>query len=218
MERMIHHSVVKLIPLLAAMAIPVAMESFKPHFSSQPKGDVHKAYDLLGRVLSAQEASHFRLKFTSPGDCGSDGRSCFSLRDDPDSGELVVTGTTVSEITAGIGHYLRQMCNVTIGWPRGGGSSLLIPQTWPTIGTKPLIKHRVVPWSYLMNVCTHSYTLVWYDWADWERFIDWLALSGINNILALTGQEEIQYKVFQKLGLSDMDIRTWFNGPAFRKL
>ena len=31
----------------------------------------------------------------------------------------------------------------------------------------------------------------------------------------VTGQEEIQYKVYQKLGLNDSDIRSWFNGPAF---
>lgn len=31
----------------------------------------------------------------------------------------------------------------------------------------------------------------------------------------MTGQEEIQYKVYQKLGLKDEDIRSWFNGPAF---
>ena len=27
-------------------------------------------------------------------------------------------------------------------------------------------------------------------------------------------QEEVQYKVFQKFGLNDTDIRSWFNGPA----
>jgi alpha-N-acetylglucosaminidase len=66
-----------------------------------------------------------------------------------------------------------------------------------------------------MNVCTHSYSLVWYDWPAWERFIDWMALSGINLFLAMTGQEEVQYKVFQKFGLDDLTIRQWFNGPAF---
>ncbi len=66
-----------------------------------------------------------------------------------------------------------------------------------------------------MNVCTHSYSLVWYTWDQWSAFIDWMALSGINLALAMTGQEEIQYKIFSQLGLSDMDIRTWFNGPAF---
>lgn len=31
----------------------------------------------------------------------------------------------------------------------------------------------------------------------------------------MTGQEEVQYKVFQSLGLNDTTIRGWFNGPAF---
>jgi len=66
-----------------------------------------------------------------------------------------------------------------------------------------------------MNVCTHSYSLVWYDWPAWQNLIDNMALRGINMVLALTGQEEIQYKVFSKLGLEDHDIRSWFNGPAF---
>jgi alpha-N-acetylglucosaminidase len=56
--------------------------------------------------------------------------------------------------------------------------------------------------------------LVWYDQSDWEQFIDWLALTGINLMLALTGQEEIQYQVFREFGLQDQDIRSWFNGPA----
>jgi hypothetical protein len=33
------------------------------------------------------------------------------------------------------------------------------------------VGRRNVPWSYFMNVCTHSYSLVWYSWADWEQFI-----------------------------------------------
>merc|ERR1719253_619459 len=65
-----------------------------------------------------------------------------------------------------------------------------------------------------MNVCTHSYSLVWYSWQDWQVLIDWFALSGINLVLAMTGQEEVQYKVFRKFGLSDLEIRKWFNGPA----
>ena len=36
------------------------------------------------------------------------------------------------------------------------------------------------------NVCTHSYSLVWYDWPAWEAFIDWQALSGVNLALAMT--------------------------------
>jgi hypothetical protein len=67
----------------------------------------------------------------------------------------------------------------------------------------------------MMNVCTHSYSLVWYSWKDWEEFIDWMAMSGVNLFLALTGQEEIQYRVLRQFGVNDTDIRSWFNGPAF---
>ena len=50
--------------------------------------------------------------------------------------------------------------------------------------------------------------------SDWEEFLDWMALSGVNMFLGMTGQEEVQYKVFQKFGLNDTTIRSWFNGPA----
>ena len=42
----------------------------------------------------------------------------------------------------------------------GGGSNLFIPGTWPKVGKAISIK-RNTPWSYMMNVCTHSYSLVW---------------------------------------------------------
>lgn len=149
--------------------------------------------------------------------------------------QIVITGTSMSEITAGLGFYLKEYCNFTIEWStggRGGGSHIDMPSMdrWPIplSGTSNnndadsddrslmvIHRDRIVPWSYLINVCTHSYSLVWYDWAAWESLIDNLALRGINMILALTGQEEIQYKVFRKLGLNSSDIRSWFNGPAF---
>ena len=58
----------------------------------------------------------------------------------------------------------------------------------------------------MMNVVTHSYSFVWYSWADWERLIDWMALSGINLVLATTGQEEVQ--------VMDVRGRTGISGEA----
>jgi hypothetical protein len=151
---------------------------------------------------------------------------------------IAITATSISELTAGLGYYFKEYCNFTLEWSTGGragGSHIVIPEVWPvplhhnirfnsTMDVRPLDrqsvsvtiqKHRMVPWSYLMNVCTHSYSLVWYDWSAWQSLIDGLALRGINMILALTGQEEIQYQVFLELGVKDHEIRSWFNGPAF---
>lgn len=48
---------------------------------------------------------------------------------------------------------------------------------------------------YYQNVCTVSYSFVWWDWPRWEREIDWMALNGINLPLAFTGQEAIWQEV-----------------------
>ncbi len=48
---------------------------------------------------------------------------------------------------------------------------------------------------YYQNVCTVSYSMVWWDFKRWEREIDWMALRGINFPLAFNGQELIWRRV-----------------------
>ena len=56
--------------------------------------------------------------------------------------------------------------------------------------------------------------MVLWQWKNWERFIDWMAINGVNLPLSITGQEAVWYKVWKKLGLSDADIRSYFTGPS----
>jgi len=175
------------------------------------KGNVSAVYDLLERVLPGS-SSQFSLSLVSSCPSTPAGNSCFQMTDGS-NGQINIIGTTAAELTAAIGVYFREVCNMTIGWARGGGNNIFTPTTWPKIGSTPLTQSRIVPFSYIENVCTHSYTLVWYSWDDWQNYIDWMALSGINLHLGMTGQEYIQYKVFQSFGLDDITIRTWFNGP-----
>ena len=202
-----------------------------------PPGNIASVHDLLTRILPSH-AQDFSLTLQAESSyCCSKKPPCFCVRiteestarpaieteQQPANRKIIhVHATTISDMTAGIGWFLRHDCNITIGWPRGGGSTsiaqrevLLNHYLRQPDSRPPIEQHRQVPLNYLMNVCTHSYSLVWYSWTEWEAFIDWLALSGINMVLALTGQEEIQHRVYTKLGLSDVDIRHWFNGPAF---
>ncbi|KAB0397709.1 hypothetical protein E2I00_019158, partial [Balaenoptera physalus] len=68
---------------------------------------------------------------------------------------------------------------------------------------------------YYQNVCTQSYSFVWWDWARWEQEIDWMALNGINLALAWSGQEAIWQRVYLALGLTQTEIDEYFTGPAF---
>lgn len=60
---------------------------------------------------------------------------------------------------------------------------------------------------YYQNVCTFSYSSVWWDWPRWEREIDWMALNGINLPLAFTGQEALWQEVRANL----LDWKWWYS-------
>jgi alpha-N-acetylglucosaminidase len=150
---------------------------------------------------------------------GEAGGHCFVLSQAGGGGSKVVsiTASSMSSLTYGIGYYVRFHCGLTVGWARGGGS-YTSPAAWPCHGSAPLRPvrmQRAVPYTYTDNVCTHSHSYVWYGEAEWSAHIDWMALQGVNIFLAMTGQEEIQYKAFLRFGLSDVQIREFFNGPAY---
>lgn len=56
---------------------------------------------------------------------------------------------------------------------------------------------------------------MWWDWARWQRELDWMALNGINMALAFTGQEAVWQRVYLQLGLDQGDVDRHFTGPAF---
>lgn len=115
----------------------------------QVVGEVSAVYDLIDRVLGSTTTSHpFHLKLTTKK--SNNEKLFFQLEDDSiNDGEIQITGTTANELSAGVGWYLRHYCNMTIGWPRGGGSHIVIPEQWPKIGAV-VKKKRQFPWSYLM--------------------------------------------------------------------
>ena len=74
-----------------------------------------------------------------------------------------------------------------------------IPQPLPVVAEKI---RRVSPYQYryCFNFCAFSYTLAWWDWEQWQRMIDWMALHGINMPLAVTGQEAVWQNVYRRAG------------------
>lgn len=67
---------------------------------------------------------------------------------------------------------------------------------------------------FYFNPVTYGYTMPYWDWARWEREIDWMALHGIDMPLALVANEAISARVWKQMGLTDKEIRDYFTGPA----
>lgn len=125
--------------------------------------------------------------------------------------DLVIRGNNANSMAVGLNHYLKYYCKAQYSWFIE--EPLQIPATMPKVLAKVSESARV-PDRFFLNYCTFGYTLPWWGWSQWEHFIDWMALNGINLPLAITGQESVWYEVWSELGLTDEEIRSYFTGPA----
>ena len=125
--------------------------------------------------------------------------------------KVVISGNNANSMATGLGYYLKHYCNISIGWMDQGKARLEAPLAPVNEAVESSAK---VPNRFFLNYCTYGYTLPWWQWADWERLIDWMALNGVNLPLAITGQESVWYEVWREMGLEDEEIRAFFSGPA----
>lgn len=117
------------------------------------KGNVWAVYDLLERVVP-DSTDHFSFSLSDDACQGTGTKACFTISDE--GSKTRIEATTASELTMGLGVYFREFCNMTIGWPRGGGSHVFKPAEWPKVGST-VVRARNVPWSYMMNVSTNCF-------------------------------------------------------------
>ena len=173
-------------------------------FLSQASGnDVQQARELAHR-LSTSLASKVDFKHIESN------TDIFSLETVGD--KVIISGNNANSMAVGLNRYLNRYCKTTVSWY--ADISLDLPLLLPDVPTKEIIKARV-PQRFFLNYCTFGYTMPFWDWNDWERFIDWMALNGINMPLAITGQEAVWYNVWTRLGMTDEQVRNYFTGPVY---
>ena len=165
-------------------------------------GDLKAIRGLVHRLLPAYEKS-FDFKLIKASE------DVFRLESRGD--KILVSGNNANSMAVGLNHYLKYYCRVEVGWL--SHDSIAMPRILPKVGKPKIVKARVKD-RFFLNYCTFGYTMPWWDWQEWEHFIDWMALNGVNLPLAITGQESIWYKVWTELGLTDAEVRDYFTGPS----
>lgn len=111
----------------------------------------------------------------------------------------------------GLNWFLKHHCHAHVSWY---GDQLNLPQPLPRVGSKV----RQVSWAkhrYFLNYCSFGYSMPWWDWKQWERLIDWMALNGVNMPLSVTGQEAVWAAVCRRLGMSEPQIAEFLAGPPY---
>jgi len=124
---------------------------------------------------------------------------------------ILIIGNNDNSLAVGLNYYLKHIAGVHVSWLLCEPVELPVefPTPLETIRKEALVKDR-----FFLNYCTYGYTMPWWKWPQWERFIDWMALNGITMPLAITGQEAVWYEVWKEFGMTDEEIRSYFSGPA----
>ena len=161
-------------------------------------------YDLISRITPSL-SKKFELIY-SPSSVDS-----FTIS--TSSSKIQITGNSQTSLAVGYNHYLTKFLNSSISWT--GDNINNFPTVLPEIST-PITKKRAFKYTYYLNVCTFSYSMVWWDWSRWERELDFMAMRGINMALAFTGQEYVYLETMKQLNISEAEIlQEFFVGPAF---
>lgn len=159
---------------------------------------------LIKRVAGENYAEKFIFEKIE-----SDGFDCYEVVDSDD--KICIRANTGVSAAVVFNRYLKDVCHYSVGVFSTSGT---LPQTPPSVGATIKRKSKFL-YRYFFNYCTFSYTYAFDNWADWEKTLDYLLLSGYNLILNPIGIESIWKRILEKLGYKKKDISNFLCGPAF---
>ena len=125
-------------------------------------------------------------------------------------GQLYVSANALTALSYGTYEYLRQIGVMSVSWE---GNRIALPERFADYQPErvtSLFKQR----AYL-NVCAYGYSTPWWGWSRWEQELDWMALHGVNNPVAMEGQEYVWQQLWREFGVKDDELASYFSGPAF---
>jgi alpha-N-acetylglucosaminidase len=188
--------------MLTALLLAALLPTTPP--SARDSAQLQAARALVARVVPAS-ASHFTLALIPK----ADSLDVFEVQGGGDT--VLLRGSSGVALASALNWYLEHAAGVNVGNP-------LVPIQLPTPLPAVIEPVRVTTpyrYRYFFNYCTFSYSMAWWDWSQWEKMIDWMALKGVNLPLAVTGQEAVWQRVLRDLGFSDRQIGAFIVGPAY---
>lgn len=171
----------------------------KGHTSSETA-----SYNLLQRLLPNYKN---KFSFEEIKD-SSDRKDVFEISSK--NGKIVIKGKNAVSMASGLNWYLKTYCNAQVSL---NYNQLELPEQLPIL-SNPIKIETPFEYRYFFNYCTYGYSMPWWDWEDWVKMIDYMAMQGVNMPLAIIGQEAIWLEVFQELGMSQDQIDAFFVGPS----
>jgi len=188
--------IIVLILLVGVAILSIRFADYKP---------VLEASAVIKRVLPEYH-KQFRLEMIDK----ENGKDVFEL--EPGIRRIIIRGSSGVALCSGFNFYLKEYCNVAYNFRTGSNLNFNgeLNRKFPKIRKATPYEYR-----YIFNYCTFSYSTPFWDWDQWEKMIDWMAMNGINMPLAPIGQEIIWQRVYKKFNINEQELEDFFVGPAY---
>lgn len=167
-------------------------------------GTCPEASALVERVVPKMAASVVTETIPESG-----GQDVFEV--ESRAGKIVLRGNDGVSVASALNWYLQNECHDDISW--NCGDQLNLPKPPPAV-PEPVRVASPHRFRYAYNFCTHGYTMAWWDWPQWQRELDFLALNGINLALVIEGQESVWMETLKQFGYSEAEVRAWLVMPS----
>lgn len=189
------------------LLLPLLLISLSQLKAGSPSSEQQRnaVAELIQRVVPTH-ASQFNFEFISK---DTDDKDLFEI--ESVNGKIVLRGNNGVSVASALNYYLKNFTHSSITW---NGTNLNLPDQLPVIPEK-IRRKSPYKYRYYLNYCTFNYTMSWWNSERWQKEIDWMAMNGINMPLAVTGQNSVWKRVYNKLGFSDKELEDFFSGPAY---
>lgn len=166
--------------------------------------NTEEIYALIKRVANNTYSEKVELETVS--DEGFDFYEIFDKE-----GKILIRSSTGVGFASGFNAYLKERCGYSVGALTTSGK---LPEVPPAVG-KPIKRKSKFLYRYFFNYCALSYTYAFDTWAEWEKTIDYLLLSGYNLILNPIGTETVWRNTLLRMGYAEKEADAFLCGPAF---
>ena len=126
--------------------------------------------------------------------------------------KIYITGRNGISLASGFHFYLKNYAHVN--YDPLFVSNVKMPDRLPEVPER-IERENQFDIRYALNYCTYSYTMAFWNWEKYEKFLDWCAMNGVNLMLDIVGQEEVQRRLLEKYGYTEEEVKKYIPGPAY---
>ena len=169
---------------------------------------IENVYGIIERNIGEEYRDWFTFAIAENTENDND---YFVVGPDAATGKILVTGNDGISLASGLNYYLETYCNVQIAEQT---SQVKMPAE--IVSMDEAVRCET-PYKirYAFNYCTLNYTFSYADAEVFQREYDWMALSGVNCVIDLAGQEAVWIKFLQNFGYTFDEAKDWIAGPSY---